>query len=169
MIMKLYEAALSMPIRMRVAPSTSQVMLDTLTYSEDLFAAQAAAGDSFLDLVLKVKYLVTAVLGASIPKLTEKFAQMGFLYHGRPIGEQGVKAFYAIEPYASNREVREAAKALESVTKELNEQTKLQKVCQTCDKYYGNRVPHRPLALAPTFVQRCASLYSIKISQQTST
>ena len=57
-IMKLYEAALSMPIRMRVGPTFKQIVLDTISYSEDIFAAQGATTDSSLDFITKVRHLV---------------------------------------------------------------------------------------------------------------
>ena len=53
-VLKLYEAALSMPIRMRCGPSRKQLILDSMTYSEDLFAANFTTSDSFFDFAQKV-------------------------------------------------------------------------------------------------------------------
>ena len=43
----LFQAALAMPMRMRLAPSRQQVCLDSISYYEDLFAAKLATSDSF--------------------------------------------------------------------------------------------------------------------------
>ena len=43
---KLFQAALCMPIRVRVAPTLPQVILDSITYSEDLYAGKEATSDS---------------------------------------------------------------------------------------------------------------------------
>ena len=52
-VKKLYEAALSMPMRVRVGPSKIQVALDSITYSEDLHTGKAASTDSFFDFTAK--------------------------------------------------------------------------------------------------------------------
>ena len=53
-ILKLYEAALSMPMRLRLGPSRVQVSLDSISYSEDLFAAKTVVSDSFFDFAQKL-------------------------------------------------------------------------------------------------------------------
>ena len=37
-ILKLYESALSMPIRMRAGPTMKQIVLDTISYAEDIWS-----------------------------------------------------------------------------------------------------------------------------------
>ena len=46
-VRRLYEAALSMPMRVRAGPSLQQITLDSLSYSEDLYAANCITSDSF--------------------------------------------------------------------------------------------------------------------------
>ena len=58
MIIKLYEAALSIPIRMRLNPTFAQVAYDTITHSENSCAAQGATIDSCFDFLNKVRHLV---------------------------------------------------------------------------------------------------------------
>ena len=57
MIMKLYEAALSIPIRMRLNPTFAQVAYDTITHSENSCAPQGATIDSCFDFLNKVRHL----------------------------------------------------------------------------------------------------------------
>ena len=53
-VLKLYEAALSFPMRLHCAPSRKQICLDSTNYSEDLFIASSCSADSFLDFTEKV-------------------------------------------------------------------------------------------------------------------
>ena len=43
-----------MPMRLRLGPSRVQVSLDSISYSEDLFAAKTLASDSFFDFAQKL-------------------------------------------------------------------------------------------------------------------
>ena len=52
-VRKLYEAMLSMPMRLRVAPDETQIALDSITYSEDLHVAKSASSDAFFDFAEK--------------------------------------------------------------------------------------------------------------------
>ncbi len=65
MVNKLYETALSMPIRMRCAPTFVQVVKDTLTYSEDLFNNKDAGSDAWIDVVPKGRAMLEAAIGAN--------------------------------------------------------------------------------------------------------
>ena len=53
-IRKLYESFLSFPIRLRLAPSQSQICLDRISYGEDLYAGRMAASDSFFSILPKM-------------------------------------------------------------------------------------------------------------------
>ena len=135
-IMKLYEAMLSMPIRMRVGPTMKQIVLDTISYAEDIFAAQGTTADSCLDFVSKVRVVVD-VQGKTQRQLVEDLKLASIVYHGKPIGDQGVRCIQTVEPYAANGAVRAAARNLEPETKKLNEQTLMLKLCAACNKQYG--------------------------------
>ena len=52
-----FTAALSIPIRVRNGATRQQVLLDSLSYSEDLFAHKAGHSDSFFDFAEKVAEL----------------------------------------------------------------------------------------------------------------
>ena len=63
MINKLFEAALSMPIRMRCAPSFLQIVKGTLSCSEDLHKGNEASTDAWIDFVPKARVVIDAALG----------------------------------------------------------------------------------------------------------
>ena len=56
--MKLYEVALSMPIRMRLNPTLTQVVQDTITNVDDIFAHQGVTTDSCIDFINKMRYAI---------------------------------------------------------------------------------------------------------------
>ena len=127
---------LSMPIRMRVAPTLKHVIMDTITYSEDTFAAQEATADSCLDFVNKVRHLVNTK-GLTQRQLIDELKKSNISFRGKAVGDQGVRCIQTVEPYAVSGAVRGAARALEQVTKKLNEQTTMYKLCAACNKQYG--------------------------------
>ena len=87
-IMKLYESMFSMPIRMRVGPTMRQIVLDTITYAEDIFAAQGAMADSCLDFITKVR-LVVDPQGKTQRQLVDELKKSHIVDHGKSIGDQG--------------------------------------------------------------------------------
>ena len=110
-IIKLYEAMLSMPIRMRVAPTLKQVIMDTITYSEDTFAAQEATADSCLDFVNKVRHLVNTK-GLTQRQLIDELKKSNISFRGKAVGDQGVKSIQTVEPYAVSGAVRGGSQSL---------------------------------------------------------
>ena len=135
-ILKLYESALSLPIRMRVGPTMKHIVLDTITYAEDIWSASGTTADTCLDFITKVRVIVDPHDKPQRQLETElKLATI--LYHGKAIGDQGVRCIQTVEPYAANGAVRAAARNLEPVSKKLNEQTLMQKLCAACNKQYG--------------------------------
>ena len=62
-IMELYEAMLSMPIRMRVGPTLRQEFLDMIS-SKNTFAVQRATTDSCIDFVTMVRHCVHLYLAS---------------------------------------------------------------------------------------------------------
>ena len=53
-ILKLYEAALSMPMRLRLGPSRVYVSMDSISYSEDFFAAKKVVSYYFFEFAQKL-------------------------------------------------------------------------------------------------------------------
>ena len=135
-ILKLYESALSLPIRMRVGPTMKQIVLDTITYAEDIWSASGTTADTCLDFITKVRVIVDPH-DKPQRQLETELKLANILYHGKAIGDQGVRCIQTVEPYAANGAVRAAARNLEPETKKLNEQTLMLKLCAACNKQYG--------------------------------
>ena len=55
---KLYEAALSMPLRFRLGPSRLQVTLDSISFAESVYASYNCSFDSFWDFAVKLADLI---------------------------------------------------------------------------------------------------------------
>lgn len=141
-IKKLFEAALSMPLRLRVGPSYTQVSLDSITYSEDLYAAKTASSDSFFDFTEKVMGLFPAepaVGGMTSKAVIEHMDKLGVTFHGKRLGEPLARAVQQLAPYAQRADVRKALKALEDVSSALNDQTKISMLCNTASKHFGGK------------------------------
>ena len=139
-VLKLYEAALSFRMRMRVAPSMKQVALDSISYSEELHAAKAASSDSFYDFAEKVVCLfpTQVAFGTLTVKLMQEHAgKYGVTYHGSPLSDTVTRALQNVVPYTKNPSVRKAFKAFEDVSYQLNEQTKLSMFLHTTSKHFG--------------------------------
>ena len=139
-VLKLYEAALSFRMRMRVAPSMTQVALDSITYSEELHAAKAASSDSFYDFAEKVVSLFPPAVAfgtLTVKGMQEHAGKLGVTYHGSKLTDTVTRALQNVIPYTQNRSVREAWKAFEDVSYQLNEQTKLSMFLHTTSKQFG--------------------------------
>ena len=108
--MKLWEAMLSMPVRMRKNATFKQVIQDILTSDEDQFAAKEATAASSLDFVDKVRHIISpdAEL-SSVKAWIQRFKEENITFHGVPIGDQGVRTFQAAAPYADRPEATAAA------------------------------------------------------------
>ena len=136
MIMKLYEAALSMPIRMRLNPTFAQIAYDTITHSEDIFATKGATVDSCIDFHAKVRHIINLQAHSQRTLVTE-FKNANIFYHGKPIRASMVRCLLVVEPYAANVKIRNALIALEPWTKKMNEPTMIKRLCEACNKQYG--------------------------------
>ena len=139
-VLKLYEAALSFRMRMRVAPSMIQAALDSITYSEELHAAKAASSDSFYDFAEKVMSLFhpgVALDTLSVKGVQEQAGKLGVTYHGSKLTDAVTRALQNVIPYTQNHSVRKALKEFEDVSYQLNEQTKISMILHTTSKHFG--------------------------------
>ena len=133
-------AALSMPMRMRVAPSLKQVTLDSVSYSEQLWSAKLATSDSFFDWCDKVVTLFpnkSAVGDMPVKDVQKQFGQLGVTYHGVQPSDNVVRALQNCAPYVSDGKVCTPYKDLENVSSVLNDQTKFAQLVHTATKAYG--------------------------------
>ena len=81
-LLKLVEAGLSVPIRLRLSPDEDSCRLAALTFSENLYVSAAASGaDSFWRFVEQVRGLKGIAdafnANSSIPKLLSAFRNYG--------------------------------------------------------------------------------------------
>lgn len=138
-VIKLYEAALSMPMRLRVAPSRDQIILDSISYSEELYATKSASSDSFFDWVEKVvgvfpkEPTFVSLTGKAVKDRGDK---LGITFHGNKVNENIQRALQHAAPFVLNHDVRVAFKAFEDVSDALNDQTKLSYLMNTASKHY---------------------------------
>ena len=136
MILKLYNVALSMPIRMRVGPTFKQIVMDTITHSEEIFANGEAIEDSCFDFIDKSRHLID-LRDKPQRHLIQEFDNLKITFHGKAIKDQMVRCIHTVEPYAANGAIRDAARALGRVTKKFNDHTIVRKLCLACNKFYG--------------------------------
>ena len=118
-VLNLYAAALSMRMRVRVAPSKTQVALDSITYSEDLFAAKAASSDSFYDFTeTNVDLFHPSEAFGTLPAKTIQghAAKLGVTFHGQKLNDNVTRALQNVASYTQNASVRSAFKSFEDVS-----------------------------------------------------
>ena len=139
-VLKLYEAALSLPMRLRLGPSREQVSLDSISYSEDLFAARTLSSDSFFDYSQKVIDLFPPepAFGGLTGRVVKEHAErLGLRFHGSPVSDNIQRALQNVAPYVQDANVRAAFKAFEDTSLALNDQTKLAMVMNATTKHFG--------------------------------
>ena len=103
-VFKLFEAALSVPIRLRLNPDPDNCRLLSLRYSEQAFAVMGASGaDSFWKFAEKVCGFgaFTKAASQSIPKATVALQQAGLTFRGKLLTENWVRALRALAPYVA--------------------------------------------------------------------
>ena len=125
-VLKLFEAALSVPIRLRLNPDADNCRLLSLRYSEQAFAVMGGSGaDSFWKFAEKVSAFgaFTKAASQSIPKATVALQQAGLTFKGKQLNEQSVKALRALAPYVADASCRAAFSMLECVSPEFREIT----------------------------------------------
>ena len=138
-ILKLYEASLSIMVRMRLSPTMDQVLMDSLAWSDNLRVQAAAGADSILEFIVKVSALggMKAIIEGPNVRLAGKLNEPGIRLNGKPISKAAATAIAAIAPFAASGAVRWAFRDLEAVSTQLNEQTKLMRLCQLTEKYFS--------------------------------
>ena len=135
-ILRLFEASLSVTLRMRLAPSNEQKILDKLTFSDSLRSQALAAGvESFFDFATFVGSLDVIHDEMSGPKLQETCKTLGITYNGKPLERNLAYAILAILPYTRAIAASSAVKSLETVAPSmLADPTKVMRACTTLKK-----------------------------------
>ena len=134
-VFKLFEAALSVPIRMRLNCDFDECQLASLMFSEVVFAATAASGaDSFWKFAEKVarlrEFQKATSQSLSGAKTLAVLKTYGLTFRGKAITDAIVKALKSLAPFVVDPACRLAYAKLESVCPELRESTLLMRIAQ---------------------------------------
>ena len=138
-VLKLYEAALCIPLRLRLGPSMVQVTLDSITYSEDLFAAHSANSDSFMTFAEKVMVaLPPGFLGStSVTNIVIRTTNLGISFHGSAVGDNTARALTYVSPLLKSLELKSELRAFEETSAALDDVTNKLSLLHACTKAYG--------------------------------
>jgi hypothetical protein len=137
-VLKLYEAALCLPMQVRCGPTIQQVLLDSITYSEDLYAANSGTSDAFLTFAEKViSALPPGFLQTKTAKnVVERAASLGISFHGSAVGDSVARALINVAPFVISPDFQKAFRAFEEVSPALNDQTKISFLTSACTKLF---------------------------------
>ena len=118
-VLKLFEAALSVPIRLRLNPDPDSYRLLSLRFSEQTFAVMGASGaDSFWKFAEKIGGLgaFKKTTPLSIPKALAALKLASLLCKGKCLTEQSVKALRALASYVEDARCSAAFSMLECLS-----------------------------------------------------
>ena len=138
-VLKLYRAALCVPLRLRCAPSLTQVSRDSMTYSEELFAANPHCSDVFLAFAEKFMAAVPPdfVQSETVKNIVARARTLGISFHGSAVGDGVARALINVAPFVTSPEFRKAFKSFEAISPALNDHTKISSLTCACTKTYG--------------------------------
>ncbi len=136
-VIKLLEAGMSAPIRLKITTDPDECRLVALRFSESMFASAAAtAADSFWKFAERSAPLTGfshgVANGFSIPKLMAELKRYGLTFKGKPPGDAVVKALKSLTPFVSDRACCTAFGLLEACCPELRDPTLLMRIAQLC-------------------------------------
>ena len=114
-VLKLYEAALCLPLQVRCGPSLIQVSLDNITYSEDLFASNTASSDAFFTFAEKVMaaFPPDFVGKNSARNIVMRAGDLGISFRGSAVGDGVARALMNVAPFVIVPEFQAAFSAFE--------------------------------------------------------
>ena len=135
--MKLFEAALSVPIRLRLNPDTDSCHLAALQFTEVATMTAAASGaDIFWNFAGKVNSLQgfssALAQGLSITKLNLALKKYGVTWKGRPSTDAIVKALKALAPFVADPKCKMAYSLVDMCCPELRDATMIMRAAQLC-------------------------------------
>ena len=138
-VVRLFEAALSVPIRLRLCPDGDACALAALQYAEAAGMHAAASGaDAFWIFAERVGRLQDISLaikeGLSVPKLATKLRSLGITFKGKTMTEGHAKALKNLMPFVLNADCKQAYMLAEVFVPELKEMTMLMRIAQLCSK-----------------------------------
>ena len=112
--LKMFEASLSVTVRMRAAASSTQLVLDNLQYSESLRVMNfAAAADSFWQFATRVAQLEIVDAKQSIAAMLPQLVNAGITWQGKDLNKHHCHALQTLAPLTKSDLCQDAAKLLE--------------------------------------------------------
>ena len=135
LVFRLFEAGMSVPIRLRLCPDRDTCHLAGLQFSEALFAASASSGaTSFWAFARKVSQLTDIALAfknnVSNAKTKDVIKKYGLTFKGNAISDANVKALKALLPFLEDEKCNEAHDMVESICPEIGQETILMRIAQ---------------------------------------
>ena len=135
-VLKLYEASLTVTVRMRVSPSGTQLTLDRLSF-HDMIRVQGVAANvsSFFEFVVNIVALPVVSIDDSGAKIVEKLSGLGVQYKGKPIDRNLSFAIQSVMTFACDASAKDAVRFVERVSPRVfADHTKLMRCCQHLKK-----------------------------------
>jgi len=136
-VWKLFEPALSVPIRLRLCLDEDTCQLAGLFFNELMFAGSSASGaDSFWIFSEKVAKLTRAAKAladqVSTPKFREAIGQYRLTFKREPLTDNLIKALKGLSTFVVDKPCGTAYRLMEVFCPELREPTLLMRICQLC-------------------------------------
>ncbi len=132
----LFNAALSVPIQMRLMPDGDASHLAALTFSETLFASAASAADSFWRFAEKARRLTGAAASFAkqepVPKLEAAIKNYGLKFKRKAIDRTGAASLKGLQPFVMDDACCSSFALAEVYFPELRERSLLWKICKAC-------------------------------------
>ena len=138
-ILKLYEASVTVTVRMRVAPTKAQLQLDSMGYIDVLRVLNLAAGAiSFFEFALSVLRFEQITGQESGPELVKKLEVLGINFKGKPVNKNLVYSILSVVGLADDGAGKEAVRYLERISPSVfSDHSKIQRSFQTVKKNTG--------------------------------
>jgi hypothetical protein len=141
---QLYEASLSVVVRIRSGPSVSQVLMDSLAYAEATRALKTAHAETYYEFVSKVARLdaLKDVFDADgpAPHLVKELKKLGIWVRGLEIMKAQATAIFAVSKFTCHQPLAVALRLLSEKTRKLDQESLLKRICQATTKMYKDRV-----------------------------
>ena len=138
-IKRLFEAALSVPIRLRLCPDNDACALASLQYAEAAGMYAAASGaDSFwlfAERLGRLRDIQDAIKdNISAPKLLSQLKALGVTFKGKSMTDAHAKAVKSLLPYATDTGCKGAYLRAEVMCPEAKDQTLLMRLAVLCSR-----------------------------------
>ena len=135
-LVRLYEASLTITVRMRLNPSSAQLLLDQMSYVDILRVQNVASGaTSFFEFALQVLRLPAISPLVSGPELVKKLSTFGIQFKGKPVDRNLAYSILSVVGTADKGRGKDAVRFLERICPQIvSDPTKLLRAFQVLKK-----------------------------------